>query len=305
MLARGHRLQVGSGSMIGWSIANALARVASEVGEDAVRLATRELPDTRSEAALPLRSRGRVFGALTVQSSVPDAFDEAIIIVLQTMADQVAAALDNARLFAGSQAALEAMRRTSVELSRQAWAELLQARPDMGYRSAEGVATHTTDIWRPEMEQAVQKGQTIRLDGTGDGTTLPLAVPVKVRGNVIGVLDTYKPEGRDWTSEEIAALETLADQLGAALEGARLYQDTQRRAAREQILREVTARVRSSTDPETVLRSLLREVGTVLGRSAFVRMVTPESGNTERPTPAPVTQPDRGNGDQPSVQGGK
>jgi GAF domain-containing protein len=107
MLAREHRLRVGDG-MIGWSIANAQARVALDTGTDAVRFDNPDLPDTRSEAAIPMRSRGRVLGALSVQSTKGAAFDQDTIVVLQTMADQVAVAVDNARLFAAAQEALEA-----------------------------------------------------------------------------------------------------------------------------------------------------------------------------------------------------
>ena len=75
---------------------------------DAVRFDNPELPKTRSESALPLRYRNRVIGALTVQSSEPSAFDQDIITVLQTMADQIAIALENAYLFSKNEAALDA-----------------------------------------------------------------------------------------------------------------------------------------------------------------------------------------------------
>ncbi len=273
MLARGHRIKVGEG-MIGWSIANARARVASEVSEDVVHLATVEVPETRSEAALPLRSRGQVLGALTVQSTQPDVFDQDTIIVLQTMADQVAVALDNARLFAESQAALEATRRAYGELSRQAWIELLRAQPNLGYRSDEHGVTGAGDIWRPEMEQALQKGQTVQISDSQSHPPNPLAVPIKVRGEVIGVLDTYKPDGAGrWTSEEIALLEALADQLGMALESARLYEDAQRRAAREQLTREITDKMRRAAGVEGIVRTAVDELSRVLGTSrTFVRL---------------------------------
>lgn len=274
MLARGHRLKVGEG-MIGWCIANAQARIALDASEDVMRVAPPELPETRSEAALPLRSRGRVIGALTIQSDQPGVFDQNVVVVLQTMADQVAVAIDNARLFSEAQEALEAMRRAYGELSREAWSELLHAQPDLAYRSDERGVTKAESIWRPEMERALQEGQTVILDGdlsrSQDGGTdteakRPLAVPIKVRGQVIGVLDTYKPDyAGEWTSEEVSLLETLADQLGMALESARLLDETRRHATREQMLAEITARVRASMNPETILRTAVRELGLALG----------------------------------------
>jgi GAF domain-containing protein/HAMP domain-containing protein len=261
MLSRGHRLQVGGGSMIGWSVANAQARVALEAGADAVRLATAELPETRSEAALPLRSRGRVIGALTVQSSQPGVFNPDAVAALQLMADQVAVALDNANLFSQSQAALEAVNRASAQLSRQAWVDLLKTRTDTGYRSTRYGVTGAGDFWRPEMEQAFKETRTIQADKSADGPILPLAVPIKVRGQTIGVVDTHKPsEAGDWTPEEVALLESLTEQLGVALESARLYQDTQKRATRERMIGEIASSMRKSLDMETILRTTADEI---------------------------------------------
>ena len=275
MLGRGHRLRVGQG-MIGWSIANAQARVALEAEADAVRSVTAELPDTRSEAALPLRSRGQVIGALTVQSDQPGVFDEVAIAVLQMMADQVAVALDNARLFSESQAALEMARRAYGESGRETWGELLRAQSDMAYRSDARGVTRAEDVWLPEVERAWREGEIVRGDGAGSEGKLPLALPIKVRGSVIGVLDTYKPGGSgDWTSEEIALLESLVDQLGAALEGARLYEEAQRRATRERLTSEITDRMRRATDVEGIVQAAVDELFAVLGTSrAFVRLET-------------------------------
>jgi len=256
MLARGHRIKVGEG-MIGWSIAHSQARIALEAGEDAVRLATLELPDTRSEAALPLRSRGHVLGALTVQSDQPDAFDRDTIAILQTMADQVAVALDNARLFAEAQTALEAERRAYGELSQQAWVELLKTRTNWGYRFAHGSITPVEGDWQPDMSQAAQMGQRVQSAGPAGEVTLPL----KVRDQVVGVLSFRKGETSEaWTAEELTVLETLIDQLGLALESARLYESTQRRAAQEQLVSAVTARIRETLDIETVLQTAAQEV---------------------------------------------
>ncbi len=271
MLARGHRIKVGEG-MIGWSVAYAQARVALEAGEDAVRLATTELPDTRSEAALPLRSRGQILGALTVQSTQPGAFDQDTIVVLQTMTDQVAVALNNARLFAEVREALEATRRAYGELSREVWAKLLHARPDLGFIRDERGISPAGDLWRSEMETVLQTGKSAL---SGDGTTR-LATPIKVRGRVIGVIDAHKPNEEKWTSEQTAVIETLADQLGAALESARLYEDAQRRAARERLAREITDKMRRATNVESIVQTVVDELFSVMGTSrAFVRLVPP------------------------------
>lgn len=99
MLETGHRLKVEDSSMIGWCIKHGQARIALDVGEDAVRFKNPYLPLTRSEMALPLTTRGEVIGAMTIQSQLPSAFSRVDITALQTMADQVANAIKNARLF--------------------------------------------------------------------------------------------------------------------------------------------------------------------------------------------------------------
>ncbi len=255
MLARGHRIRLGVG-MIGWSVAHGEARVAGEAGADAVRLATPELPDTRSEAALPLRSRGRVLGALSVQHTRPGAFDPDTMAVLQTMADQVAVALDNAHLFAESQEALEAERRAYGELTREAWENVLQARPELGYRYAGRRLERARGEWRPEMRQAEQRGQVVQ--GNGGAT---LSIPIKVREQVVGALGFRKDSpGEAWTAEERELLVAFVARLEVALESARLYEDTQRRAARERLMGEITGRMRESLDVDTVLQTAVREM---------------------------------------------
>ncbi len=264
MLERGHRIRVGEG-MVGWSVANVQARIASKAEADAVRLVTSELPDTRSEAALPLRSRGRVLGALTVQDDVPDAFDEDIINVLQTMADQVAVALDNARLFTESQELLEAERRAYGEASREAWRQIAVARPDVGYLCDEHDAVNPiSHRWKDEMVQAGQEGEVV-WDG---GATL--ALPIKIRERVEGVIRLRKPDDASkWTKDEIELMETLADQLSAALESARLYRDTQRRAVRDRLISDLTARMRETLDVEIVLETAVEGIGETLELEAL------------------------------------
>lgn len=109
--ARGHRLAVGSNSIIGWVTANNQPRVASDVSEDPVHFRNELLPETRSEAAVPLQVAGEVLGALDVQSTEPDAFKPEDIDVLQTLADQLSAAIQNARL---AQVSVEAAQRARL-----------------------------------------------------------------------------------------------------------------------------------------------------------------------------------------------
>jgi PAS domain S-box-containing protein len=120
MLAQGHKLEVGGTSMVGWCMANKQARIALDVGEEAVRFDNPLLPETRSELALPLVSRGQAIGALTIQSTHEAAFSEEDISVLQTMADQLANAIANAQLYDQAQREIAERKRAEEALARQA-----------------------------------------------------------------------------------------------------------------------------------------------------------------------------------------
>ena len=278
MLARQHRIKAGQG-MIGWAIANSASRVAGEAGADAVRLASAELPNTRAEAALPLISRNRVLGALTVQSDRPGAFDPSTVTVLQTMADQVAVALDNARLFAESQQALEALRRSYGELSRAAWVEALRSRPIRGYfsdergifpvQAAQPDAPSDHPSAAPEAEAAPShpgRSSSARSPSSSLPLSHSLSIPIKVREQTLGFINAQKPDGSEaWTEEETTLLTSLVDQLSVALENARLYEDTQRLAERQRIAAEVSARIRESLDIDTVLQTAVNEMRRAIG----------------------------------------
>jgi len=280
MLARGHRLGVGQEGIVGYVTGRGEHRIALDVGKDAVFLDNPDLPHTRSEVALPLQVRGKIIGALDVQSTEPEAFSDEDVAVLQTLADQVAVTISNARLFQQLRESLEAERRAYGELSRDAWRELLQTQLDLGVLSNRQGIFPARDFWRTEMEVALHTGETT----LNDQDTTTLAVPLKIRDQVIGIVDGRKPDDAgEWTAEEVVLIETLTEQLSMALESARLYQDTQQRAAREQLTGEVTARMRETLDVETVLKTAAQEMRQALGLSKMViRLATeePDDGAT-------------------------
>jgi GAF domain-containing protein len=325
---QGFRLQVGGNSIVGWCTANARARVAQDVAEEVVRVDHELVLKTRSEAALPLIARGQVLGALSVQSDRVGAFDRVTVATLQTIADQVAVALDNARLYSESQQALEATRRAYGLQTREAWLELLRSRTDWGYRYADQAVMPVQGEWRSDLAEVMQTGKIMvqatepNLDESGsaepgaaldaeptrlssrraDSGEPALVLPLKVREDTIGVLGFYKDsEGEVWTPGEAEFLQRLVDQLGAALESAQLYQETQRRAIREQAIRQVTERMRSAVEIETILQNTVVELAKAMGAPrAYVRLGTEaellssrqvESDDGHRSAAEPATEP--------------
>lgn len=270
MLARGYRLRVGAQGMVGYVSAQGRARIASDVGADAVFFDNPDLPDTRSEAALPLKVRDKVIGVLDVQSNLSQAFDAESLVVLQALADQVAVAVSNARLFQQLESRVAAEQRSLADLSRVTWQDVLQQQRDFSFIST-AHAVEARPVWRPEMQTALHTGAPA-YGKEGDAATL--ALPLRVRGEIIGVIDARKASATgEWTAEEIALLETLVEQLAVAVESARLYEDSQRRAARERLIAEVAERLRASRDVEMVLQATIRELGRAFDAVGSIRMV--------------------------------
>ena len=273
MLERGHRLRVEERGVVGYAAYRGQARIALDTGADAVFLQNPDLPDTRSEIALPLRARGQTIGVLDVQSTAPQAFGEEDVSVLQTLADQVALAISNARLFQQAQASLEAERRAYGEQSQQAWKQLIARQDNLGFVRDQSGLARAVDALAPKMQAAVLKNQ---IAVSQDGGAI-LTVPVQVRGQVIAVVDVERPNDTgQWMPDQIAMMQTLAEQLGVALESARLYQDTQRRAAQERLAGEITARMRESLDVDRVLQTAVREFGQTLGIAEVKIRLTPD-----------------------------
>jgi GAF domain-containing protein/HAMP domain-containing protein len=300
MLARGHKLAVGKEGIVGYVTGTGQPRIALDVGADAVHFDNPDLPQTRSEMALPLRvgdpgqevadplqgvpdplkgTAGRVFGALDVQSTQEAAFSEEDVAVLSTLADQIAIAIENARLFAQSQAALQEAEQAQRDYIRQEWTQLLQVMQSTSHEYHVSGVPPVGDAPLPEVEQAIQQGRAVTVAGSeiafrGDGS-LPakaaLAVPIKLRDQIIGVIDLQEADAeRQWTDEDVALVAAVADQVALALENARLFEQTRQRAQHEQLVSQISARMRAAPDIEGILRTTVREVRRALGASRGV-----------------------------------
>ena len=244
-----HRFEIGKG-IIGQCIRSEQAQVSLNMGDDETYI---NLPETQSEAILPLRSRGRILGVITVQSKKPYTFTTEITNTLQVMADQIAVALDNAELFAKSEDALKAERKAYGELSYQDWVALLQSKELPHYIS------DAPDSVRPLQTQNPTKSprnDEVLLQDEG----LTAIFPITIRGHNLGGVKLRK-EKVAWTKEELSLAKYLVERpLSIALEGARLYDQSQRRAARERIIGEVSSQMRETLDIETILKTAVQNI---------------------------------------------
>jgi GAF domain-containing protein len=221
------------------------------------------LSGTKAIAILPLRARQEVLGMITLQSSIPSPFENLTLNSLQILADQIAILLSNAELLAAREAALDAERKAYGEQSQSAWQDFLRSRGSSGYRRDQNGLSKIS---------ATEQGQ------PADHNTIQ-SLPIRIRGQIIGYIDVEKSEtAGPWSSGETEMLSTITDRLEAALDTARLYEMTQRRASFEQITREITTQVRETLNVETILKTATREIQKSLNLAEVeVRMGTDKS----------------------------
>jgi len=265
MLARKHQLKVGGASIVGYVTENLKARIALDVGKDAVYFDNPDLPQTRSEMALPLVVGGQALGALDVQSTEASAFAEDDIATLQILAEQIAVALQNTNLLNETEKALDAARATYGDMSREAWNKILRSQQQINFLAAEpGVIALPPEAVDASITQAFESGDV--LIGSDN---LSISVPIKIRGQAIGAIRLKKPEiAEAWSQDETNLAIALADQLSGALESARLYKESQQRAARETLVSDIAARISAISRTDSILRETVQELGQTLGNAS-------------------------------------
>jgi GAF domain-containing protein len=258
---------------VGYVTQNAKARIALDVGTDAVYFDNPDLPKTRSEMALPLVIGGQVLGALDVQSTESQAFSEEDISTLQILAEQIAIAIQNANLFNESQKALEAASRSSAEISRGAWSKILQNQSRVGFIAtpSDTIQVHSENL-ESNLAKAIETGDIIL---GNDGVTI--SVPIKVRDQIIGAIRLKKSEiSEAWTQDETNLAIALSDQLSGALESARLYQESQQQARRETLISDISARISAVSQTDAILRETVQELGQTLGNTSVTFQILNE-----------------------------
>jgi len=223
--------------------------------------------------ALPLRVGGRIIGALDVQSTAPDAFQQTDIAIFQTMADQLAIAIENARLFEQARRDLQDIERLNRQLTGEAWRDYMSGRKadaPVGYQATEGDVKPVSAQDQADDEKA-------------------LSVPLKVRGQTIGLLDIAARDGSEPDVETRHMLEAVAERVALALDSSRLSEQSQRQAAREQILSRLSAELQATTDLDVILRVAAREASRALDTpQSFVHLTMSYSQPNDGPAEGTV-----------------
>ncbi len=252
MAANRHRLAVGGYSMIGWATQTRKARIALDVGEEAVHFDNPDLPATRSELALPIKSSTDILGALSIQSDRPNAFDENDVLLLQSVADSLAVALENANSFNRTQKALEDIRILNKAFVQQAWGDEIDQVGELKFNYENPQVTSS-----PE-------------------TTSQVKIPLVLRDEVIGYFN-LEIEGTEIQPEQNEFLQTISAQTTSALENARLIEETQRAAAQEQKLNELSTQFSRAFTIEEILKTAVEEFGNLPSVfEASISLIPPE-----------------------------
>lgn len=251
----------------------------SDAEADPAEIAYMKARGVATRAVIPLVVKGQALGVVELETRGAERrFAPEELNLAMTLASQAAVALENVRLLKSTQDALEEVQKTHRAYLQQAWHEHLRQRESLSrnailydQQAAEGTedARVEPELWLPEMEHAIAEGRPAMAHSVdGEQERAGLAVPIILRGQTLGVIGVEAPEGdRQWTDEEIVLVQAVGEQLGQALESARLFEDTRRRAERERLIGEITAKIRASTDMQAILQTAAAELGQVLGVS--------------------------------------
>jgi len=238
MIQRGHTLSVGKQGIVGNVAGQKKPRIAIDVGADAVFFNNPDLPMTRSELALPLLVRNRVLGVLDIQSDKPRAFTEDDLDVLQTLADQIAVAIENARLLDESQAALKQLESVTGFRTREAWNQKLHGKNRAFTYTPLG----------------------LRAGRLTSQSANALSVPLIVRGQTIGDLSLTRKGEAPLSKNEADLIAEVATQASQAIDNIRLLEDATQRATQEQIISRLASRFSESLDTDTLLQTAAKEL---------------------------------------------
>ena len=253
MLANGHKLKVGETGIVGNVASAGKPRVALDTGQDAVYFNNPFLPETHSEIALPLLAGNTVIGALDVQSKEINAFSSEDVDALSILADQVSVAIQNARQHEETRKALAESEALSRQLSGTQWREFTQRRKLMGIRHSGARATLLYDKDGKEEPSSDSEAQSKRRTGS-------ISMPITMRGEPIGTVEVRSPNNQRWDKDELDIVSAIIERAALALENARFFEDSQKRAAKERAIGEIAAKISAQNKVDELLRTAILEL---------------------------------------------
>jgi GAF domain-containing protein len=283
LLSRSHKLRIGQTGIVGYVAATGEPRIALDVGTDAAFFSNPDLPDTHSEMALPLKTSGLVIGALDIQSTERNAFTEEDIEILSSLADQVATAIQNAQYYEATQRLVEEAQRMTGSYLHDAWRTLKSQEQFPGY-VADG---NTLKPSRQPIDASfASKVANLSQPAVENGEKPSLAVPISVAGSVVGIMNVNLGEDHEWETDEMDIAKAVAERLSLALEAATLLETTQKRAEIERLTADITGRIGSTTQFDSILRTAAEELSRALNGSEVLIQIQTKPAEKSANTPS-------------------
>ncbi len=278
MLDQNYRLKVGQEGLVGNVTRTGRAHVAQDVGKDAVHFQNPFLPQTRSEIALPLHSRSITIGALDIQTNIQSAFEERDINILQLLADQLAAAIENAKLVQEVEGTFSELNNAYRLQTQNVWQSTINKHEHPAYEY-DGMQIQTVPQGLPNnLLKQLESGKSIIMKVNNAGTKNTLLIPLMVRNQVMGVIGLEQEDpNHTWTDEQIAIAEAAANRAGLTLENARLLEESQRRSIKERTIFDSTARIGAALNMENILQATAEELERIVGDSEVVLQINTEA----------------------------
>jgi GAF domain-containing protein len=304
MKRSGHKLGVGSKSVVGYVSGNGESLIVNDTARDTTYYQNPLLPETRAEAALPLKVGDRIVGVLDVQSKQAYAFAEENLRTLQILADQLAIAVVNTELFAETQEHLAQHRLlhhiTTTAASGTTLGEALQSAVNglqvtlggdrvsillvdrekkvLEVKAAVGYASDIFDLripigsgitgWVAAHRRTLRVNNVLQdtryIEGSPN-TRSEMAIPLLYRSELLGILNVESEQFGAYAENDEELLGTLGGSLAAIIANARLLEQIRAQAERERILFEISDKIRRTTDMETILATTASELTRAVG----------------------------------------
>jgi GAF domain-containing protein len=318
----GHKLGIGSKSVVGFVAGHGEPLIVNDTARDTTYYANPLLPETRAEAALPLKVGDRIVGVLDVQSKQAYAFSDDNLRTLQILADQLAIAVVNSELFAETQEHLAQHRLlhhiTTTAASGTTLDEALQSAVNglqvtlggdrvsilladrekkmLEVRAAVGYASDVFELRVPIGNGitgwAAAHRRTLRVNNVlldtryiegSPNTRSEMAIPLLYRSELLGVLNVESEQLSAYAENDEELLGTLGGSLAAIIANARLLEQIRAQAERERVLFEISDKIRRTTDMETILTTTVSELTRAVGASsAKIRLGTIHSETSQK-----------------------
>lgn len=239
------------------------------------------LPDTKAEISVPINLEDQVVGVLDVQMDRVDSLDESDANILRSLANQVAVAIRNAHQFTHVQTALAEASELQRRYVEQSWDRTRVTHKNVGrvqFSLGESVSLDEAIISMSQQQALLHTKPTVVSFNDHPDDPLPgphaLVAPIMLRDVVIGDLQLHEIDTRrEWTENELALISAVVDQVAQAAENLRLFGETQERASREQLITQISNKMRRAPDMDSLLKVAVTELARVLNPArTFVRM---------------------------------